>query len=98
MKNITYRFSIGDSTNGQVGMCFDFTMRQTERNPQEAVDAVKAALAEFGTDTCMTGLSILPAPFSHICVYPNEDLITVDDIVDIHESGIESTDTETVAA
>lgn len=86
MKKITYRFSLGDSTDGQIGMCFDFTMRQEAKNPQEAVEAVKAALEEFGTDACLTGLSILPEPFSHICVYPNENRITVDDIVDIVET------------
>ena len=86
---ITYRFSLGDSTDGQVGFCFDFSMDQAARDDQAAVDAVKAAFSEYGTDTCMTGLSILPEPFAGICVYVNEDLITVEDIVHVYGPGIE---------
>lgn len=87
---ITYRFSLGNSTEGQVGFCFDFVMQQEKRDDHEAVDAVKAQFEEYGTDQCMTGLSILPEPFDGICVYVNTSKITVEDIVNVTEHGPET--------
>lgn len=86
MPKFCYRFSIGNSgTGGQVGMCFDFTLEQEKEDQDEAVAKCKEALSEYGAEDSMTGLSILPYPFAHICVYVNPANITKDDIEMVDE-------------
>jgi len=85
MPKFCYRYSIGNSNEGQVGMCFDIVLEQEQLNEDEAVEQCKKELDEYGAESCMTGLDILPSPFAHICVYVNPEKITKDDIEDAHE-------------
>lgn len=81
MPKFIYRFSLGDSNEGQVGFCFDLVLEQEKKDEDEAAVKCREALSEYGAEDSMTGLSILPEPFSGICVYVNPTKITADDIV-----------------
>ncbi len=81
MSKFRYRFSIGNSgTDGQVGMCFDLVLEQEKENTKQAVEECRRMLSEYGAEDCMTGLSILPQPFGHVCIYLNPANITEEDI------------------
>jgi len=86
MSKFRYRFSIGNSTEGQVGMCFDVTLEQEKEDHDDAVTQTKALLAEYGAEASLTGLDILPQPFDGICVYVNPAAITKEDIVHVAQA------------
>lgn len=85
MPTFSYRFSIGNSNTGQVGLCFDFEMEQEKADEAAAVIAVKAALSEHGAEDRLTDLRIIGDPITHVCLYLNTALITKDDIDSVEE-------------
>lgn len=81
MPKFNYRFSIGNSNEGQVGFCFDFAFESPQRDDKAAVEAAKAMLSDYGAEESLTGLDLLPSPFSGQCIYINVAKITEEDIV-----------------
>ena len=84
MPEFIYRFSIGNATTGQVGLCFDLKLEQDEEDQEEAVQEAREAL-DHALDDPLPVLASRGGPAEDLVVFVNADKITVDDIVDVTE-------------
>ena len=83
MPEYIYRFSLGNSTTGQVGLCFDLHVTQERTNKAQAVRLAREALANQIDDPLPVPNAYLSERMRGAVVYVNADKLTERDIVDI---------------
>lgn len=81
MTKFNYRFSLGDTNSGQVGLCFELTLEQMQIDKQEAVATLHQVLEDCNGELLDIRLG-LPG-IHHACLYLNTKPITADDIVNV---------------
>jgi len=74
-----YRFDLGDSDGGPVGLCFDVVLEQERCNRKAALKKAIDVLSEFDQDPIVINMP----PFKHVCVYVNKHHLKLSHIVNI---------------